>query len=45
MEPIIKMEGINKEFKIVKRREGIKGSIRDLFSREYSILRAVNDIT
>lgn len=45
MEQIIKMENINKEFKILKRREGIKGSIRDLFSRNYQILKAVNDVT
>lgn len=45
MEPIIKMEDINKEFKVVKRREGVKGSIRDLFSREYNILHAVNNVT
>ena len=45
MEPIIKMEDINKEFKVVKRREGVKGSIRDLFSREYSILHAVNNVS
>lgn len=45
MEPIIKMAGINKEFKILKRREGIKGSIRDLFSRDYQILKAVSDVT
>lgn len=45
MEQIIKMVDINKEFKILKRREGIKGSIRDLFSRDYQILKAVNDVT
>lgn len=45
MEQIIKMVGINKEFKILKRREGIKGSIRDLFSRDYQTLKAVNDVT
>jgi len=45
MEPIIKMEDINKEFKVVKRREGVKGSIRDLFFREYSILHAVNNVS
>lgn len=45
MEPIIKMADINKEFKILKRREGIKGSIRDLFSRDYQILNAVSDVT
>ncbi|MDD6491964.1 MAG: ATP-binding cassette domain-containing protein [Firmicutes bacterium] len=45
MEQIIKMENVSKEFKILKRREGIKGSIRDLFSRDYQILKAVNDVT
>lgn len=45
MEQIIKMADINKEFKILKRREGIKGSIKDLFSRDYQILKAVNDVT
>lgn len=45
MEPIIKMVDINKEFKILKRREGIKGSIQDLFSRDYQTLKAVNDVT
>lgn len=45
MEPIIKMADINKEFKILKRREGIKGSIRDLFSRDYQLLNAVSDVT
>lgn len=45
MEPMIQMTGVNKEFKVVNRREGVRGSIRDLFSREYNILRAVNDVT
>lgn len=45
MEPIIRMADINKEFKILKRREGIKGSIQDLFARDYQILKAVNHIT
>lgn len=45
MEPMIQMTGVNKEFKVVNRREGVKGSILDLFSRDYQILRAVNDVT
>lgn len=45
MEQIIKMVNINKEFKVLKRREGIKGSIRDLFSRDYQILKAVDNVT
>ncbi len=45
MESVIKIEHINKEFKILKKREGLKGSIKDLFSRDYSTLKAVNDIS
>lgn len=45
MEPIIQMSHIDKTFKVLKRREGIKGSIRDLFSREHTLLHAVNDVS
>lgn len=45
MEPMIQMTGVNKEFKVVNRREGVKGSILDLFSRDYQTLHAVNDVT
>ena len=45
MDSIIRMENISKEFKIVKRREGVKGSIQDLFSREYHMLQAVNNVS
>lgn len=45
MEPIIHMSHIDKTFKVLKRREGIKGSILDLFSREHTLLQAVNDVS
>lgn len=45
MEEIIKMTNINKEFKILNRHEGIKGSIHDLFSRDYRVLKAVDNVT
>lgn len=45
MEPMIQMTGVHKEFKVVNRREGVRGSILDLFSRDYQILRAVNNVT
>ncbi len=45
MDSIIRMENISKEFKIVKRREGVNGSIQDLFSREYHMLQAVNNVS
>ncbi len=41
----IEMSGVTKEFKVLNRHEGLKGSIRDLFSRDYKIVRAVDDIS
>lgn len=45
MENIIQIRNITKEFRIPDRREGLIGSIRDLFSRRYHTLRAVDDIS
>ena len=45
MEEIIRLKNVTKEFKVLNRREGLKGSIKDLFSRDYKIVRAVNDIS
>ena len=45
MEPIIKIKNITKEFKVLNRREGVKGSLMDLFSRDYKIVKAVDDVT
>ena len=39
------MKNVTKEFKILNRHEGLGGSLRDLFSRDYRILRAVDDIS
>lgn len=41
----IVMKGVAKEFKVLNRREGLKGSILDLFSRDYKTITAVDDIT
>ena len=41
----IEMSSVTKEFKVLNRHEGLKGSIRDLFSRDYNIIRAVDDIS
>ncbi|MBQ1662157.1 MAG: ATP-binding cassette domain-containing protein [Treponema sp.] len=41
----IEMSAVTKEFKVLNRHEGLKGSIRDLFSRDYKIVRAVDDIS
>lgn len=45
MEPIIRLENVSKEFKVLNRKEGLKGSIKDLFSRDYKIITAVNDLS
>ena len=45
MDSVIQIKNITKEFKVLNRREGVKGSLLDLFSRDYKIIRAVDDIT
>lgn len=45
MEPIIQIKNISKEFTILKQREGLKGTFLDLFSRDYKILKAVDNVT
>jgi len=45
LEPVIELKNVTKEFKLLNRHEGLKGSIRDLFSHDYKILTAVNDIS
>ena len=44
MESIIKLNNVTKEFKVLNRHEGLSGSIKDLFSRDYKIVRAVDNI-
>ena len=45
MEEIIKINHITKEFRVPDRHEGLKGSIKDLFSRSYHTVHAVDDIS
>ena len=45
MSAIIEIKNVTKEFKVLNRHEGLRGSIKDLFSREYSIVRAVDNIS
>ena len=40
----IEMKNVSKEFKVLNRHEGLKGSLKDLFSRDYKIIRAVDNI-
>lgn len=42
---IIEVKNITKEFKVLNRHEGLKGSFMDLFSRDYRIVRAVDNIS
>jgi ABC-2 type transport system ATP-binding protein len=42
---VIELKNITKEFKVLNRHEGLKGSIRDLFSRDYKFVKAVNDVS
>ena len=41
----IEIKNITKEFRVLERREGLSGSIKDLFSRNYKVVRAVDGIT
>ena len=45
MENIIEIKNITKEFRVPDRREGLKGSIQDLFSRSYHTVRAVDNVS
>lgn len=45
MSAVIDIKNITKEFKVLNHREGLAGSIKDLFSRDYKIVKAVDNIT
>lgn len=45
MDTIIEIKDISKEFKVLNRHEGLRGSIHDLFSKDYKIVRAVDHIS
>ena len=45
MSEIIQIKNVTKEFKVLNRREGLKGSLKDLFSRDYKTVRAVDNIS
>jgi ABC-2 type transport system ATP-binding protein len=44
-EPVISLKNLHKEFKTLNRREGVKGGVLDLFSRNYKIVKAVSGIS
>ena len=41
----IVMKNVVKEFKVLNRHEGLKGSLKDLFSRDYKTVTAVDNIS
>ncbi|MCL1881789.1 MAG: ATP-binding cassette domain-containing protein [Oscillospiraceae bacterium] len=43
--PVISLKGLHKEFKTLNRREGLKGGLLDLFSRNYKTVKAVNGLS
>ena len=45
MKPIIEVEHLRKEFKTYSSRKGLLGAFRDLFTRQYTIIPAVDDIS
>lgn len=45
MSEIIEIKNVSKEFKVLNRHEGLKGSFKDLFSRDYKIVHAVDNIS
>lgn len=45
MKNVIEVSNLRKEFKSYSSRSGLKGAFRDLFTRNYKVLRAVNDIS
>ena len=45
MNTTIELKSVSKEFKVLNRREGLSGSFKDLFSRNYNYVKAVNDVT
>ncbi|NHM33856.1 ATP-binding cassette domain-containing protein [Bacillus sp. C11] len=42
---LIKVEGLGKSFKVAKRTEGLRQSVRSLFHREYTTVQALKDIS
>jgi ABC-2 type transport system ATP-binding protein len=45
MPPIIEAQGLSKEFRTFRRREGVLGALQNLFVREYVTIRAVDHVS
>ncbi len=44
-DPVVRAEHLRKHFRVLNRREGLSGAMRDLFSGDYRTVRAVDDIS
>lgn len=42
---MIEVNNLTKTFKVLKRKEGLKGAFTDLFSKDYEYVTAVNDVS
>jgi ABC-2 type transport system ATP-binding protein len=45
MEPLIRVEGLCKDYRLVDRREGVSGGLKDLLRPRRRLLRAVDDVS
>ncbi|MFC2173420.1 ATP-binding cassette domain-containing protein [Acidobacteriota bacterium] len=45
MEKMIKVESLRKEFKVTRRKPGLLGALRSLFSFRYRLIHAIDDIS
>jgi ABC-2 type transport system ATP-binding protein len=43
--PIVEFKNVSKQYKVLNRHEGIKGGLKDLFSRDYKTIKAVDDVS
>jgi ABC-2 type transport system ATP-binding protein len=43
--PIVEFKNVSKHYKVLNRHEGIAGGLRDLFSRDYKTVKAVDDVS
>lgn len=45
METLIQLEQLSKHFRVLNRRQGLMGAFKDLFSRNYRIIKAVDEVS
>lgn len=42
---MIEIQNLEKTFKVLKRKQGLKGAVTDLFSKDYNYIKAVDDLS